>query len=48
MELTVNAWATDGTDTIEGLENGSNILGARFRPGIDDMPPEIFGFLAKA
>ena len=41
--LTVNAWAPDGT--IEGLENGTNILGVQFHPEIDDMLPEIFQFL---
>jgi len=44
-ELTVNAWATDGTGTIEGVENGSNILGVQFHPEIDDLLPEIFKFL---
>ena len=44
-ELTVNAWATDGTGTIEGLENGSNILGVQFHPEVDDLLPEIFRFL---
>ena len=46
-ELTVNAWATDGTGTIEGVENGSNILGVQFHPEIDDMLPEIFKFLTE-
>lgn len=46
-ELTVNAWATDGTGTIEGLENGSNILGVQFHPEVDDLLPEIFKFLAE-
>ena len=45
--LTVNAWATDGTGTIEGLDNGSNILGVQFHPEVDDMLPEIFKFLAE-
>ncbi len=44
-ELTVNAWATDGTGTIEGIENGSNILGVQFHPEVDDLLPEIFKFL---
>ena len=46
-ELTVNAWATDGTGTIEGLENGSNILGVQFHPEVDELLPEIFQFLAE-
>lgn len=46
-ELTVNAWAIDGTGTIEGVENGSNILGVQFHPEIDDLLPEIFKFLTK-
>jgi len=45
--LTVNAWATDGTGTIEGLDNGSNILGVQFHPEVDDMLPEIFKFLTE-
>lgn len=44
-ELTVNCWATDGSGTIEGLENGSNILGVQFHPEVDDLLPEIFKFL---
>lgn len=43
--LTVNAWAAD--DTIEGLENGSNILGVQFHPEVDDTLPEIFRFLTE-
>ena len=46
-ELTVNAWATDGTGTVEGVENGSNILGVQFHPEIDDLLPEIFKFLTE-
>ena len=46
-ELTVNAWATDGTGTIEGLDNGSNILGVQFHPEVDDLLPEIFKFLTE-
>ena len=46
-ELTVNAWATDGTGTIEGIENGSNILGVQFHPEVDDLLPEIFKFLTE-
>ncbi len=46
-ELTINAWATDGTGTIEGLENGSNILGVQFHPEVDDLLPEIFKFLTE-
>ena len=44
-ELTVNAWSVDGTNTIEGIENGSNILGVQFHPEVDDKLPEIFKFL---
>ena len=43
--LTVNAWAADGT--IEGIENGSNILGVQFHPEMDDTLPEIFRFLTE-
>ena len=46
-ELTVNAWATDGTGTIEGLENGTNILGVQFHPEVDNLLPEIFKFLTE-
>ena len=45
-ELTVNAWASDGSGTIEGVENGSNILGVQFHPEVDDLLPEIYQFLA--
>ncbi len=45
--LTVNAWSADGTDTVEGLENGSNILGVQFHPEVDDMLPELFKFLTE-
>ena len=45
--LTVNAWSTDGTDTIEGVENGKNILGVQFHPEVDDLLPEIFTFLTE-
>ena len=43
--VTVNAWSIDGTNTIEGLDNGSNILGVQFHPEVDDLLPEIFKFL---
>lgn len=43
--LTVNARAADGT--IEGIENGSNILGVQFHPEVDDTLPEIFRFLTE-
>ena len=46
-ELTINAWATDGTGTIEGVENGSNILGVQFHPEVDDLLPEIYKFLTE-
>lgn len=45
--LTVNAWATDGSGTIEGLEYGGNILGVQFHPEVDDLLPEIFKFLTE-
>ena len=45
--LTVNAWSTDGTNTIEGLENGKNILGVQFHPEVDDLLPQIFTFLTE-
>ena len=43
--VTVNAWSTDGTNTIEGVENGKNILGVQFHPEVDDLLLEIFTFL---
>lgn len=43
QELTVNAWAPDGT--IEGVENGSNLLGVQFHPEVDDRLPQLFRFL---
>ena len=46
-ELTVNAWSVDGTNTIEGIENGSNVLGVQFHPEVDDLLPEIFKFLTE-
>ena len=46
-ELTINGWASDGSGTIEGVENGSNILGVQFHPEIDDLLPEIFKFLTE-
>ena len=46
-ELTVNAWASDGSGTIEGLEIGSNILGVQFHPEVDNLLPEIYQFLAE-
>ncbi|MBQ8360144.1 MAG: gamma-glutamyl-gamma-aminobutyrate hydrolase family protein [Oscillospiraceae bacterium] len=46
-DLTVNAWACDGSGTIEGLENGTNILGVQFHPEVDDLLPEIFKFLTE-
>ena len=45
--LTVNAWASDGSGTIEGIENGDNILGVQFHPEVDDKLPELFRFLAE-
>ena len=45
--MTVNAWALDGTGTIEGLDNGKNILGVQFHPEVDDQLPEIFKFLTE-
>ena len=46
-ELTVNAWASDGSGTVEGLEIGSNILGVQFHPEVDNLLPEIYQFLAE-
>ena len=45
--LTVNAWADDETDTIEGFENGDNLLGVQFHPEVDGLLPEIFRFLTE-
>ena len=45
--LTINAWATDGSGTIEGVENGSNVLGVQFHPEVDGMLPELFRFLTE-
>ena len=45
--VTVNAWSTDGTNTIEGVENGKNILGVQFHPEVDDLLPELFKFLTE-
>ena len=45
--VTVNAWATDGTDTIEGIEYKDHILGVQFHPEVDDKLPELFAFLAE-
>lgn len=44
--LTVNAWATDGSGTIEGIEYQDYILGVQFHPEADDQLPELFSFLA--
>lgn len=46
-DLTVNAWATDGTGTIEGIDNGTNILGVQFHPEVDNLLPELFKFLTE-
>lgn len=46
-ELKVNAWATDGSGTIEGIEFGENILGVQFHPEVDDKLPELFRFLSE-
>lgn len=46
--LTVNAWATDGSGTIEGIEYKDHILGVQFHPEVDDKLPELFAFLAEA
>lgn len=45
-DLKVNAWATDGSGTIEGIECGNNILGVQFHPEVDVKLPELFRFLA--
>ena len=44
-ELKVNAWASDGSGTIEGIEYADNILGVQFHPEVDDLLPELFQFL---
>lgn len=44
--LTVNAWSPDGI--IEGVENGSNLLGVQFHPEVDDQLPQVFDFLTAA
>ena len=44
---TVNAWSTDGTGTVEGIECGPNLLGVQFHPEVDDRLPELFRFLSK-
>ena len=44
---TVNAWSTDGTGTIEGLESGDNLIGVQFHPEIDGCLPELFRFLSE-
>lgn len=46
-DLKVNAWASDGSGTIEGIEYEDYILGVQSHPEIDDLLPEIFRFLAK-
>jgi len=43
----VNAWATDGSGTIEGIEYQDYILGVQFHPEVDDKLPELFAFLTK-
>jgi len=45
-DLKVNAWACDGSGTIEGIEYGDYILGLQSHPEVDDLLPEIFTFLA--
>lgn len=45
--LTVNAWAADGSGTIEGIENGDNILGVQFHPEVDALLPELFAYLTE-
>ena len=46
-ELIVNAWATDGSGTIEGIEYNDHILGVQFHPEVDDHLPELFKFLCE-
>lgn len=46
-ELKINAWATDGSGTIEGVEYGENILGVQFHPEVDNKLPELFRFLSE-
>lgn len=43
----VNAWSTDGTETIEGIECCDNLIGVQFHPEIDDKLPELFRFLSE-
>ena len=46
-KLTVNAYATDGTGTIEGIEYNDRIIGVQFHPEVDALLPEIYKFLAE-
>lgn len=46
-DLKVNAWASDDSGTIEGIENGDNVLGVQFHPEMDDKLPELFRFLTE-
>lgn len=46
-DVTVNAWAADGSGTIEGIEHGRNFLGVQFHPEVDDRLPDLFRFLSE-
>ena len=46
--VTINAWAADGSDVVEGVEYGDNLLGIQCHPEVDDLLPEIFTFLTEA
>lgn len=46
-DLTVNAWASNGSGIIEGVEYSNNILGVQFHPEMDTLLPEIFRFLTE-
>lgn len=43
----VNAWSTDGTGTIEGIECGNHLIGVQFHPEVDGNLPELFRFLSE-
>ena len=45
--LTVNAWAADGSGTVEGVEWAPNLLGVQFHPEVDEAMPELFTFLTE-
>ena len=45
--VTVNAWAADNSETVEGIEYGDNILGVQCHPEVDALLPEVFRFLVE-